>query len=222
MLLIFLPIAYALDYYADVNINVDKDGFVTIQGKTNSPGLLVDNTNIYTSKNKGYWMLNITTENQFSDFIYRLNLPPSASINYIKGSGSFRIEHKLRSFSIIGLGENKPLSIIVQYNMEKKTDFGIYLLLLSIAIIIFLFLLRITKANLSRKEKQSINLDGLSARQKKIMNLLIEKKKPLTQKYIQTELKLPKASVSRNIRTLELRNKITKEDAGMSNIIKLR
>ena len=92
LILLFLPIAYAADYYADISINVDESGFVTIEGSTDHAHLLAEDTQIYTSKKQSYWLLNITKQETFSDFIYSLNLPSSASINYIKSSGSFRIE----------------------------------------------------------------------------------------------------------------------------------
>jgi len=66
------------------------------------------------------------------------------------------------------------------------------------------------------------NLKGLSERQRKIMKLLIEQKRPLTQTDIQKELKMPKAAVSRNIRTLERKRLIEKEQIGMSNLITLK
>lgn len=223
LLLLFLPIAYAQEYYADIEINVDESGFVTIEGETNHQELLVKNSEIYTSKNQGYWILNITLDEQFSDYVYSVNLPTSSTINYIKSSGFFRIEHKMRSFAIKGFGENKPLSIIVQYNVEKSSQYGIPLILASLAIVVFLFVVRITKAKIPKKtKKQDIDLNDLSARQKKIIKLLQEKGKPLTQKQIQLELKLPKASISRNIKTLELKNLIDKEQVGMSNMIKLK
>jgi hypothetical protein len=222
LLLLFLPIVYAQDYYADIEINVDDSGFVTIEGETNHPKLLVQNSAIYTSKKQDYWLLNISLNEQFSEYVYSVDLPVSASINYIKSSGFFRIEHKLRRFVIKGFGENKPLSILVQYKTEKTSSLWIPLFLISLAIISFLFVIKITKAKKPRNEKGVINLSGLSARQKKIMNLLIQKKKPLTQKQIQLELKLPKSSISRNIKSLELRNLIEKEQTGMSNMIKLK
>ena len=69
---------------------------------------------------------------------------------------------------------------------------------------------------------EEYNLKGLNERQKKIMNLLLERKTPLTQTDIQKELKIPKAAVSRNIRGLELKGLIEKENIGMSNLIRLK
>ena len=50
VLTIFLPSISAQDYYADITIEVDSSGFVTIDGVTNHPDLLIENTEIYTSK----------------------------------------------------------------------------------------------------------------------------------------------------------------------------
>jgi uncharacterized membrane protein len=68
----------------------------------------------------------------------------------------------------------------------------------------------------------SLELKGLNDRQKKILKLLEENNVPLTQTDIQRELELPKASVSRNIRRLEIKGLIEKEQIGMSNIIRLK
>ena len=54
------------------------------------------------------------------------------------------------------------------------------------------------------------------------MNLLIESERPLTQKEIQDELKLPKSAISRNIHSLELKGFIEIEQLGMSNLIRLK
>ena len=63
---------------------------------------------------------------------------------------------------------------------------------------------------------------GLNNRQKNIVKLLIKSKRALTQTEIQHELDIPKAAVSRNIRGLELKGLIEKEQIGMSNLIRLK
>ena len=63
---------------------------------------------------------------------------------------------------------------------------------------------------------------GLNSRQKEIMSLLIDKNIPLTQTDIQKELNIPKAAVSRNVRGLELKGLIEKEQIGMSNLIRIK
>ena len=233
MLLLFLPIVYALDYYADVTIDVDNLGFVTIEGTTNYPDLLVKDTAKYTSKKQSYWLLNITKEEEFSDYVYSLSLPASASINYVKSADPFRIENEFGKLVIRGFGQNKPFSVIVQYQLEKpsKNIIGIISVIL-IFVIVFLIIKKIIKKKAKKeinekfkkikKEDPKYDLSNLTTRQKKIMKLLIEKNKALTQAQIQQELKLPKASLSRNIRALELKGFVEKEKVGMSNMIKLK
>jgi len=229
--IIFLSSVYAENYYADITIDVDLSGFVTIDGITNHPDLLIKNTEIYTSKKQSYWLLNITKEDAFSNFIYVLTLPGSSSINYIKSSGFLRIEENQGNLQIKGYGENESFSILVQYQTEKLTedkmtnfDIIFYLLMLGI-IILILILVRIfikEKTKVKAQKNNSYNFKGLNQRQKEIMKLLIDKKIPLTQTDIQKELNIPKAAVSRNIRGLELKGLIEKEQIGMSNLIRLK
>ena len=68
----------AEDYYADIQITVDDTGVVDIDGISNHPDLLVENSNRYTYKKQSYWLINITKEEIFSDYIYVLTLPKGA------------------------------------------------------------------------------------------------------------------------------------------------
>ena len=68
--IIYLPSISAENYYADIIIDVDSSGFVTINGITDHPDLLIKNTEMFTSKKQGYWLLNITKDDIFSDFVY--------------------------------------------------------------------------------------------------------------------------------------------------------
>ena len=236
LLLINLPQTLADDYYADIIIDVDNSGFVSIDGITDHPDLLTVDSQEYTSKKQSYWLLNITTEGDFSDFIFILTLPEGSSINYIKSSGSIRIEEEFGRLLVKGFGENESFSIIVQYQIEKNTDnnsldFYLFLILLSVIIIVIIIaiIIMVNKRdkNIKKIEKtidkfDEYNFRGLNDRQKKIMKLLIDSKRPLTQTDIQKELEIPKAAVSRNIRGLELKGLIEKEKIGMSNLIRLK
>jgi len=230
---ISLPSVFAEDYYADVNIEVDNLGFVTIDGITNHPDLLVDDTEIYTSKDQAYWLLNITKNNVFSDFVYVVTLPKGSSINYLKSSGSIRIEENLGNLIINGFGENKTFSVVVQYQIAKLTDNNAFINFNLILIIISFFVLVVVVLIFRRfmRDKKSIkkiefsgenNLKGLNERQKKIIQLLQETGRALTQTDIQKELGIPKAAVSRNILGLERKGLIEKEQIGMSNLIRLK
>ena len=175
--------------------------------------------------------MNITKEGVFSDFIYVLTLPKESSINYIKSPGFISIEDNKGNLLVKGFGENESFSILVQYQTEKLTENQLIKFdLISITLIVTIIILVIILLGIIIKEKikvkqpksNSYNLKGLNQRQKEIMNLLIDKNTPLTQTEIQKELNIPKAAVSRNIRGLELKGLIEKEQIGMSNLIRIK
>jgi len=225
--LLFLPIGYSIDYYADIEIEVDKTGFVSIKGNTNHPDLLTVATGEYTSKKQLFWLFNLSTEETFSNYVVSVILPEDSSINYVKSLGVFRIEERGGRLAVNSFGENEKISIIAQYQVAKDRDnyIGVMIIVLIPLIGIFLYFIFRKKKNIIYKEapgSREYNLEGLTTRQKKIMNLLIKEKRPLTQAEIEKELKIPKASVSRNIKTLELKGRVEKEKTGMSNIIRLK
>ncbi|PNX49017.1 MAG: hypothetical protein BV457_02585 [Thermoplasmata archaeon M9B1D] len=231
ILIIYLPSTSAQDYYADLKIDVDSYGFVTIDGTTNHPDLLAKNTEIYTSKKQSYWLLNITKNEIFTDFVYVLTLPQGSSINYIKSSGFIQIEDEQGNLIINGFGQNELFSIQIQYQIGKLTDEEsikfdpIFIFLITIIIILIAILFGIylkEKAKTQNLIQDGYDFKGLNQRQKQIMNLLIDKKTPLTQTDIQKQLNIPKAAVSRNIQRLELKGLIEKEQIGMSNLIRLK
>ena len=119
----------------------------------------------------------------------------------------------------------------MQYQTEKFNEGQIIQLdLIFITIIILIIILIIVLVIVAIKErikeeqpKSNINnFKGLNQRQREIMNLLIEKNIPLTQTEIQKELNIPKAAISRNIRRLEIKGLIEKEQIGMSNLIRIK
>lgn len=218
-LILIMPSVLAQDHYADLKIDVDKNDFVSIQGDTDYESILTEGTEQYISKENGVRTLKIETPDEFSEYYITLNLPSGAAINYIKSSGTFRIESTLGKMSVITFAEDKPISITVQYTIQKTSTTIIYCLALLVIILGTLIALmpRLLKRIKPKAEKP--NLKGLTHRQKQIMELLMAKSKPLTQTEIEEELKLPKSSVSRNIRTLEMKGLIEKEKTGMSNKI---
>jgi uncharacterized membrane protein len=234
LLLLCLPYVCAYQYYADISIDVDEAGIVSINGDTNYPGLITQDSDAYTSKKQSYWTINITQEGVFSGYVYSLNLPRYSSVNYIKSSGSFRIEGDSGNMIIKGFGENKTFSVVAQYRVQKKPSSVLFVLVIISLIAIFLFailfflkykkikLFSRTKKDLAVEDVRGYDPKGLTSRQKKIMHILVENKKPMTQAQIQTELKIPKASVSRNIKSLELKGLIEKESAGISNLIRIK
>ncbi|MBP1662734.1 MAG: MarR family [Thermoplasmatales archaeon] len=235
LLIIFEPSFQAAEFYADLTIRVDPSGFVTIEGVTNYQNLTIQNTEQYTSKQQSYWLLNITKTETFSEFVYDLLLPKGSSINYIKTSGSIRIEENLGGLLIKGFGENESLSILIQYQTEKQDESFlqenmIFILLLTAILLVSLLIIYFYSKEKKTKETTQvtaarapqINLKGLNIRQQQILHLLQEKNVPMTQTDIQKELRIPKASVSRNIHGLERKGLIEKEQIGMSNLIRLK
>ncbi|MEM0493214.1 MAG: MarR family transcriptional regulator [Candidatus Thermoplasmatota archaeon] len=224
-----MPNAHAESYYAEIDINVDTSGFVTIDGYTNHPYLLVKDSQNYTSKNKSYWILHISTDEIFSAFIYTIRLPKGAVIHSIDSSGMTRITNNEGFLIVKGYSEDSKLYIMIKYEIEKETVIGSgyewFLLGAIIVATLSLVILYLYKRNPSTRETSEntdINLKDLNKRQREIINILTEIGTPLTQTEIEKRLNIPKASVSRNIRTLERKGLIVKEQKGMSNLISLK
>jgi len=96
--------------------------------------------------------------------------------------------------------------------------------LVVLIVVFYYFLKKKDTEEISKEINETVYDDfrGLSDRQKKIMDLLIDKNRPLSQTTIQKELDIPKAAVSRNISSLELKGLVEKENIGMSNLIRLK
>ncbi len=229
------PLVCAENYYADIEINVDDSGVVDIEGISNHPDLLVKNSQLYTYKKQSYWLLNITKNEVFSDYIYVLTLPEGSKINHIKTSGFIGIEEESGKLIISGAGQNESLSVVVQYqiisNEQSSVDFIILsILIISIIILtglLFYFVFKNKQkesvgSNIKNDNEVEYSFKGLSERQKEIVQLLIDFKRPLTQVEIQKELDMPKAAVSRNVHSLEIKGLIEIEKIGMSNLIRLK
>jgi len=225
------PSVSAAGYYADVEISVDRSGFIDINGDTNHPDLLISDSERYISKDQSVWLLNISKDDLFSDYVFTLILPEGASISYVKSSASIRIEEESGRLVVSGFGGDSNFSLLVQYELEQLGGFpGGFLSLFLLGVIVFLVVLFVyfykfreysSDDNVS-KEKNGVSFKGLNSRQKDIMQLLIKSGSGLTQTEIQKELGIPKASVSRNVRRLELKGLVEKEKIGMSNIIRVK
>ena len=228
----------AAELYGDVEITLDDGGYVTIGGVTNYPDLIIENTAQYTSKQQSLWTFNITKNETFSDYVYSVQLPKNSEIYSISSSGSFIIREESGNLIIEGFGINESLSIVILYQTEKYLEtsglfgldmFSIILIIIIVVLIVsffavlFFFDKRIQPTLFQKKDDDfEGKLKGLNERQKKILTLLRESSIGLTQTDIQRELNMPKASVSRNIRRLELKGLIEIEHIGMSNLIRLK
>lgn len=233
-IIILSPSILALEYYADVTIDVTDAGFVTIDGNTNYPKLLIQDTQNYTSKTQSEWVLNISFDEIFSEYIFKVLLPKSSSIYYINSSGTIWIQEETNRLVINGFGENETIYLYIQYQLTKTSatdESSIYFdpinIILSISIIILVIIIILTFYKSYYKKKtndipEEDKITGLTERQQQIMQLLRESKNPLTQTTIEKELQIPKAAVSRNIHTLERKGLIEIEKAGMSHFIHVK
>jgi len=237
ILIFSIPLICAENYYADIEITVDDTGAVDITGLSNHPDLLVENSNLYTYKKQSYWLLNITKEEVFSDYIYVLILPEGSKVNHIKTSGFRGIEEESGKLIISGAGQNESLSVVVQYqvnaNSDEQSSFD-FIILFILGMLIIVLLVLLVYFIFKNKQKESVgskvsidnegehSFKGLTDRQKDIVQLLINVKRPLTQVDIQKELDMPKAAVSRNVHSLEIKGLIEIEKIGMSNLIRLK
>lgn len=250
LLILFITNIVYANYYADITINVQEDGRVSIGGKTDYTKFEnITYSHIYTSKQGPNWTFNLTTDEIFDSYIFELNLPSYAQINYIKAPPGFRITSSHDNIKIVGFGEKKPINLIVQYTLSEPrktlTKEEIFFLTFSITLIILIIItitlyLKLKKLNFVKtkpktletnnenQEEQGDNIEQktydikkFSPRQQDMINLL-EENKHLTQKQIEEMMKIPKSSVSRNIRTLELKGVIEKDRIGQTNYIHIR
>jgi len=224
----------AQELFADVTIDISDSGFVTITGTTNHPSLLVDDNQSFTSKIKDNWYFNITKDEIFSEYIFKVLLPIGSSIYDVKSSGTVWIGEELDRLVIYSLGQNKSISLNINYQLSKSTDnaessfFNTINIVLLILIIVFVILIVFYLYRLYNKREvvvKSNNVDqykGLTLRQKQIMKVLNGSSKPLTQTEIEKMLNIPRAAVSRNVHSLERKGLIEIEKVGMSNFIRIK
>lgn len=245
-------LAFAQTYYADIDIYVETDGKVTIIGLTNyEPYQNIINSQKFTSKQGEFWMLNLTTNETFDTYLFKLYLPQGAIANYIKTTKNIKFDEQDGRTVIIGKDVNKELRLIAQYKIEDKTQtsqqfisnqmiffiiLGFFLLILLLILVIY-FNTKIKTDNISNNNYSNNKIENikqeeseskpeydysiLPQRQQDIINILKEENK-ITQKQLENIMQIPKSSISRNLRTLEIKGIILKEQIGQTNYISLK
>ncbi len=238
----------AVSYYADVSVDLDSSGLATVSGTSNHPLLEPGVRDSLTSKKGGVWLFNLSLPEGdiFSDYVYAVDLPPGASVNYVRAE-SFRISSRDGRIRVSGSGNDRPLSVVIQYRLDGSaahTDYSGYLAgavaLVLIVLAGLLFVSRKEKkplkvsAEQQAKEEPPVGLAPLSTplyskyegvltdRQRDIVRILSESGKPVNQASICERLDLPKSSVSRNIASLEDIGLVEKKRVGMSTFVSLK
>jgi biotin operon repressor len=244
IILLLSNFIYSSDYYGNFNIIVTDTGTIFFDSKTNYPLLNINESDDFTLKKAKFWVLNITINDTFSDYIYYINFPKGTSINYIKTKSLSRIESTDNGITIIGTGKNQNFEVLIQYSFNEQKSINqkylFYITLFAIIIVLlsFIFALIINKYffqnKINIKNKQSLDSQLkqenyeeiifkkkiiLTQRQQLIVDLL--KKEDLSQTEIMNKLNLVKSSVSRNIDSLEKKGIVIKKQKGIINIISL-
>lgn len=220
-LLVFIPSSLAVDYYADIILEVNEVGSVDVSGKTNL-NIIGEDIQNFTSKKGKYWILNYSIEEEISDYIVEISLPKNVEINYIKLPSLNRIVAGDKT-RIITSGENSNLEIVIQYSFVNKegenNSIAVIILVLIFILVglgVFYYIMK------KRSKKPRIDMSRLSNRQKDIVGIVIKNPEGITQAKLEQITKLPKASLSRNIASLERFDIIEKKEYGMSNLIRLK
>ena len=244
-LLFIISVSSADTYYADISVDLDSSGIATISGISSHPSFSAGRNDSLTSKKGSVWLFNFTLppEDIFSDYVYAVSLPSGASVNYVKAD-SFRISSTSGRIIVSGSGSGRPMSIVIQYQMDEVSEsadtsylYGELAIIVFLAAIVTYYVMR-TRKSLRKKpasepayevKKPSLVLppnyskyEGvLTDRQKDILAILQEQGKPVNQTLICERLGLPKSSVSRNIASLADLGLVEKKRVGMSTFISL-
>lgn len=219
LFLLLLSVNFSFAYYADVQLTVDDSGILYIDGITNHPDLLIDESSEFTFKDGSYWLFNFSVDGEFSDLSYEINLPEGAVINYMKLPVFGRIEDK-GGITLTGATQNSSLFIAVQYKIKRSSSliswWSIFLILgfISLGIAGFFYA--------TGRKKSSYDLSKYSSRQSMILSLLLKNGGEITQAELERLTGLPKSSLSRNIDSLVRKNVVEKFQKGMSNTVRLK
>jgi len=218
-ILVFLcsSLVYA-NHFGDLDIYVNTDGSVNVEGDTNYEEIL-GYSQEYTSKKGRTWTLEINTNETFSNLIYTVHLPKGSSINYIKTPDFQRIEDFSSGLKLIGTVEDKEFYLIIQYQINQEIIDRNYLIYLVVFIFIFFSIgFYVWKKN--NKKEDLFDTSSLTERQKKIFDIILKEKK-ICQNELIKRVNLPKSSLSRNIDSLVRKDMIVKKEKGMTNLLQV-
>lgn len=218
IVLLLSPLTFAQMYYADIQLDISADGKVDISGSTNHPSIFsISKSDDFTLKNKKYWLVNVSVEDNFSQYIAEVKFPSKVSLNFLKAPNILSITEDNDRIVVIITGKEEPLYFLAQYSFNDDNENNNWIINTIIVILIVSVLYYI----LRKKKKLQLNLrlDSLTDRQKMIVETLQNNKGSMTQAELEKTIKIPKASLSRNIESLVKKNILIKESKGMTNLI---
>lgn len=215
LFLILLSSSVIAAPYADIEIEAFADGTLEIDGTTNYVSFQEFEVTDYLNKVGNYWVLNITTDEVFSDAVYKIVLPEDVVVNYIRVPDLLTIDNKKGHMTVLGVAHEQKFNILVQYSADKKSSLW-WLILFVVALIIGF---GTWKYLMKSPVKQTIKYKGLSPRQQQILDIILKNPNGITQAKLEEITKLPKSSLSRNVDALVRKEIIQKEQSGMTNTL---
>jgi uncharacterized membrane protein len=224
--------ANAQEYYANVTFEVQNEGITTISGTTNYPYFSPQETQELTFKTGKFWTFAIDTNDLFSEYSYKLILPKNAQIQKIETNSTYFLGTQNESIIVEGYGEKIDFNLKINYIIiQKDTENQLIPIVIGGLILIIIIFFGITQFKkqksvtiTGKKEEvtQTFDKDTLTERQLAIVEQIEKKGGKNTQSEIQKTLKLPKASLFRNISTLEKKGIVKKERKGMTMLLTLQ
>lgn len=213
------------EYYADLTFEIHSDGMTDIIGTTNYPSLDQKSTQELTSKEGNLWIINIDTNNVFSEYSYKILLPEGAKIQKIETLSTYFIQNQNERILVDGYGEGIELKLKINYTIKTPEQNNFLLIIAFILGILLIFTILFLKFKTKKQfveKKEEFDSDTLTERQLAIVKEIEKKNGKNTQAEIQKTLNLPKASLFRNIHSLEKKGIITKERKGMTMLLILK
>ena len=214
-------------YYADVVIDVEDNGYVSITGYSDNPDLQSRTTQMYTTKDRDYWILNISPEGIFSEYVAEIRFPPNAAINYINVPRLISVSEESGRIVVTMTGTNQTFYIVAQYSVLPTGQADVnYYIIISFAMLLLAALLGYYAFSRSRRRGPepgfAYNPHAFTDRQSKIVEAIKSGGGHMTQSTLQKKTGLPKASLSRNIDALIRKGVLVKEEKGMTNLLSLK
>ena len=224
--------ASAQEYYANVTFEVQNEGSTLISGTTNYSYFTPRDTQELTFKNGKLWTFAIDTNDLFSEYSYKIILPKNAQIQKIETNSTYFLGTQNESIIVEGYGEKIDFNLKINYTIvQKDTENQLIPIVIGGLILIIIIFFGITQfkkqksVTTTRKKEevtQTFDKDTLSERQLAIVEQIEKNGGKNTQSEIQKTLKLPKASLFRNISTLEKKGIVKKERKGMTMLLTLQ
>jgi len=175
--------------------------------------------------------LDINLPEVFSEFVYEIKFPEGSEIEELNLPSTYRTTTEGSRIVIIGTGENAKFLLQAKYKIPlQQGDYFEFteFLIITVGIVIVgatIYLLnkkkKVAFKNNPSQAEPIYNKNALTDRQARIILYLEKNAGKTTQAELQKVTNLPKASLSRNLNSLESKGIIKKERKGMTMLLTL-